>query len=50
MTAPRITLEDGASFNGRIDMQPKGAGAKSSRTNDTAERILGSGDIKAVGE
>ncbi len=50
VTAPRITLEDGASFNGRINMEPKGAGAKSSHTNDTAERILGSGDIKAVGE
>ena len=47
VTAPRITLEDGASFNGRIDMKPKGA--KSSRNEQKADSILG-GDAKAVGE
>jgi len=47
VTAPRITLEDGASFNGRIDMKPKGA--KSSRSDDKADK-MGAGDAKAVGE
>ena len=47
--APRITLEDGATFNGRIDMKQKG-GKSSGRSDDTAERILGDKDIKAVGE
>ena len=47
VTVPRITLEDGASFNGRIDMKPKGG--KSSGGEEKADSILG-GDTKAVGE
>ena len=47
VTVPRITLEDGASFNGRINMKPKEG--QSSGIEDKADGRLG-GDIKVVGE
>ena len=47
VTVPRITLEDGASFNGRINMKPKEG--QSYGVEDKADGRLG-GDIKVVGE
>ncbi len=48
VVSPRITLEDGASFNGRIDMKPKGT-KSSARNEEVAEKLLGDAETKAAG-